>query len=63
MLLKPKYKVKGENGSHHGTFTKLEDAKEHAQETSDCLNIDVYIEKVETELISWFFPETEGDIE
>ena len=52
-----KFIVEDEGGYKHGTFSKPEDAEEHAKETADDRRIDLFIKKVTTEIIDCVIPD------
>ena len=51
-----KFKITGGNGIFYGTFSKLEDAQEIAQEMADILQEDMFIEKIITEMVDCVIP-------
>jgi hypothetical protein len=53
------YRVEDEKGRHEGTFRELKHAQEHAQETANELKKDMFIQKITTELLECFIPDSQ----
>lgn len=56
-----KFKVVSEHEEIYGTFSKLEDAREIAQEMADEYGKDLYIKKITSEIVECIMPVSEDD--